>query len=124
MLKNLFRTSGTNTTPDFKELSHADQLQEIDKLSNSVPVVLYKHSTACNVSSMAFDRLQRGWDLKPEEANLYFLDLLQHRDLSNLIAKHYGVQHESPQILIIKSGKSVFDTSHFDISVSRIKEAI
>jgi bacillithiol system protein YtxJ len=50
-----------------------------------------------------------------EKITPYFLDLLNHRDVSNEIANRFDVFHQSPQILLIKNGKAIFSTSHDDI---------
>ena len=52
----------------------------------------------------------------------YLLDLLNHRDLSNEIASRYNVVHQSPQIVVIKNGKAVFNESHDSISVDDLKQ--
>ncbi|WP_312067016.1 monothiol bacilliredoxin BrxC family protein, partial [Exiguobacterium sp.] len=38
------------------------------------------------------------------------------RTVSNDIAEHYNVRHESPQVLFIQDGKSVWTASHYDIT--------
>jgi bacillithiol system protein YtxJ len=55
---------------------------------------------------------------------VYFLDLLEHRDISNAIASRFGVYHQSPQLLLIKDGKSVYDVSHSDIDAGELKGKI
>jgi bacillithiol system protein YtxJ len=49
--------------------------------------------------------------------SVYFLDLIQHRDISNQIAQLFQIHHESPQLLLIKDGECVLDLSHGEISV-------
>ena len=46
------------------------------------------------------------------EADLYYLDILNYRDISNKIANKFGVYHESPQLLIVKNGAVVKHDSH------------
>lgn len=107
---------------DWISLNKLDQLDEILVESKQQPVLIFKHSTRCNVSRATLDRLERRWD----EAELgavkrYFLDLISYREVSNQIAKRFDVEHHSPQILIISNGKSVLDLSHFDIDYDHIK---
>jgi bacillithiol system protein YtxJ len=52
----------------------------------------------------------------------YYLDLLNHRDISNAIAERFGVFHQSPQIIVIKDGKAIFDTSHESIDARKIEQ--
>lgn len=73
---------------------------------------------------MVLDRLERNWKQEElAEAKLFFLDLLTYREISNLIAETFEVEHESPQVLIIQNGYAVFHTSHYDIDFNRIKQA-
>lgn len=102
-----------------------DQIREIRSQSKDQPVLIFKHSTRCNISRTSLDRLERSW--KADEigsVQLYFLDLLSYRDLSNQLAKEFGVEHESPQVLIIKNERAAYDRSHFDISYEQIRDAI
>ncbi len=99
-------------------LNSEKQLQEIKEKSKEKPQVIFKHSTRCSVSSMAKNRLEKGSE--PEGMDFYFLDLIKYRTISNLIAQDFKVYHESPQILIIKNGKSVYDESHSGIDLQEI----
>ena len=93
----------------------------INERSAERPVMILKHSTTCPISSMAKRRLERDWDIDAKQLEPYYLDLLRHRPISNLIAEEYGVRHESPQVLVIENGKCVYHTSHLDISVDGLK---
>ena len=99
-------------------LTNEVQLQDIKDKSKDKPQVIFKHSTRCGVSSMAKNRLDKGSE--PGGMDFYFLDLIKHRNISNKIAQDFQVYHESPQILIIKDGKSVYDESHSGIDPQEI----
>lgn len=106
----------------WEELSHIDQLIQLDKGSESKPAVIFKHSTRCSINDAAISRFDRDWGLTDaEKMTPYYLDLIAHRDISNAIAQRYGITHESPQVLIIKNGKCVYDESHMNIRVSDIR---
>ncbi len=100
-------------------------LDQVKKDSQSQPVMIFKHSTSCAISNMAIHRLERSWQpsevpgLKP-----YYLDLLRYREISNKIAEIFGVPHESPQVILIKNGKSVYNTSHMGINFQDIKALV
>jgi bacillithiol system protein YtxJ len=85
-------------------------------------VMIFKHSTRCNISDIAKIRLEQDWD---ETLGIipYYLDLIRFRDLSNHIATKFHVYHESPQVLLIKNGECYFDVSHLDITIKEISEA-
>ena len=106
-------------------LTATNQLESIQAESQSHPVIIFKHSTRCSISKTTLDRLERNW--KQEDLPLvksYFLDLLSYREISTRIAETFEVDHESPQILIIHNGKSVYDRSHFEIEFTNIKNAL
>lgn len=86
--------------------------------------VIFKHSTRCSVSLMAKRGFEADWDAIPANTSLYFLDLINHRDISAAIAEIFQVHHESPQTLLIKDGECILDSSHSDISAEEIAEAI
>jgi bacillithiol system protein YtxJ len=102
------------------QINNETQLNEIIKKSSERPQVIFKHSTRCSVSSVALNRLQKAGF--PEQIDFYYLDLIAHRSISNKIAELFKVQHESPQVLLIKDGKCVYDESHLGISMDEIEE--
>ena len=74
---------------------------------------------------MALDRLERNWEEKKmNSVKSYFLDLISNREISNRIAHEFNVEHESPQVLIIDKGKSVYDQSHMGIDYKQIREVV
>jgi bacillithiol system protein YtxJ len=101
-------------------LQDLGQLNEIMNFSNEKPVVIFKHSTRCSVSRFALKQFENEFDLE-DKVDAYFLDLLENRDISNAIATRFGVYHQSPQLLLIKEGKSVYDVSHSDIDARELK---
>jgi bacillithiol system protein YtxJ len=121
--RNLFNIPSMN----WLKLVNENQLEEIQNNSFNPTikgVVLFKHSTRCSISSMALSRFERGWSLDQEKAPAYYLDLLNYRHISSLIADKYAVEHESPQVLIIKDGKCIYHASHSDINVADIEKAL
>jgi bacillithiol system protein YtxJ len=106
-------------------LKDSRQLDEIIAESNERPVLIYKHSTRCNISRSALDRLERKWDNSAVgSVKRYFLDLLSYRDISNKIAELFQVEHHSPQVLVISNGRSVLDLSHYEIDFDQIKSVL
>jgi bacillithiol system protein YtxJ len=106
-------------------LTQNSQLDELVAESEKEPVVIFKHSTRCGISRMVLSNLERNYDLpKDEKVKLYFLDLLANRGVSNEVADRFNVRHESPQMIVIRNGKAVDQTSHNSISVDVIKKHI
>jgi bacillithiol system protein YtxJ len=98
-------------------------IEVIKEKSKEKPVVIFKHSTSCSISATALSRFERKWNVEAN-ADVFMLNLLQHRDLSNQIANEFGVPHQSPQILVIKNGASIYDESHFGISAEKVEELL
>lgn len=109
-----------NSKVNWIPLTFLGQLDEIVAFSNEKPAVIFKHSTRCSVSRFALKQFENEFDLE-NQVDAYFLDLLEHRDISNEIASRFGVYHQSPQLLLIKEGKSVYDVSHSDIDAGELK---
>ena len=106
-------------------LQTENQLMDIQQKSYDQPVLIFKHSTRCSVSRTALDRLERNWNSEEiTEVQPYYLDLIANRNISNLIAQDFDVEHQSPQVLLIRNGKAVYDRSHFDIDFKSIKQEI
>ncbi len=102
------------------ELNSVEQLNTIKEQSNTKPVVIFKHSTRCSISSMALNRLNRSE--KPDDIAFYYLDLISHRNISNQIAEEFKVHHQSPQVLLIKNGECTYEESHNGIDMVEIVE--
>lgn len=105
-------------------LTSAGQLDEIAKESASTAVVIFKHSTRCGISGMAYRNFKNDWDTTVDGIKLYYLDLLAHREVSNAIASRFGVAHESPQLLLLKDGEVIHHTSHGNISAQQVIEVL
>ncbi len=101
-------------------LSEPEQLDSIVKESFTIPLVLFKHSIRCSISAMAKSRLERS--IVPEGLPFYYIDLIHYRPLSNAIAQRFGVQHESPQVLLISKGECIYEESHNGIDMDEINE--
>ncbi len=109
---------------NWKILESQDHLDSLIEASKQKPQVIYKHSIRCGISSVIKSRLERKWNIDDNILDIYFLDLINHKQLSNLIEETFGVYHESPQILLIINGKAVYHTSHMGISADHIKKAL
>ena len=105
---------------DWNILQDEAGLEDIKTRSARQPQVIFKHSTRCVVSSMIKSRLERSDT--PQDLGFHFLDLIKNRSLSNKIAAEFLVEHESPQVLVIKNGECVYDESHNGISMDEIVE--
>ena len=109
------KTQENNSIP-WTQLTTVEQLEEIKEKSLAKPQFLYKHSTTCGISKMVLNQLEKNPQLLNDSFDLYFLDLKRYREVSNAIATKFEVEHQSPQVLILKNGSTVAHTSHGDIN--------
>ncbi|NNC49130.1 MAG: bacillithiol system redox-active protein YtxJ [Flaviramulus sp.] len=93
-------------------LNELDQLDFIENKSATKTQVLFKHSTRCGISSMVMRQFVEAYQLTEKDIDLYYLDLLNYREISNEIANKFQVLHESPQLIVIKNGVVVAHASH------------
>jgi len=126
LFSNIFKTVNNENKPEinWNSLTDSSQLVALIKLSNAKPVLIFKHSTRCGISSMALKSFEREYDLNDSQIELYFLDLLNYRDLSNKIALKFDITHQSPQVIVLQNEKVVYHNSHYQIGVEEIKKAI
>ena len=102
--------------------SNLIRLDTLDKLEAAIeesrirPVLLFKHSTSCGISTGVF-RYVTGVD-----ADINLIVVQTDRHISNEIERRTGVRHESPQAIVIKDGEAVYHASHYDITVEDINE--
>jgi bacillithiol system protein YtxJ len=126
-LSSLFGDSDQNKSSETKinwiPLTSLEQLDEIETASKDKQILIFKHSTRCSISRMALKQFEKEFDLD-NKVNAYFLDLIAYRDVSNEIASRYNVVHQSPQLLLIKDGKSIYNASHSDIDAEVLKSKV
>ena len=104
------------------DLTSENQLKDIIASSYDRPQIIFKHSTRCSVSSIAFSRLKKSGHIT--NGDFFYLDLLSYRQLSNKIAELFRVPHESPQILLIKNGECIYEESHLGITADDLQEQL
>jgi bacillithiol system protein YtxJ len=108
----------------FKNLVHTAQLADISAASSERLQMIFKHSTRCSISAAAKHRLEISSADLQRDMDVYYLDLILHRDVSNEIASFFGVRHESPQVILIDHGQAVFNVTHYDIEAPVILQKV
>jgi bacillithiol system protein YtxJ len=104
---------------NWKELSKLAELDTIIAESVHKPIMIFKHSTRCSVSRMSLKQFESEFN-QGDLVDIWFLDLLNHRDISNKIAEVFAVRHESPQVLLIKNGICTYHASHHHIEAASL----
>ena len=127
IFKNIFGSSENESPKESKinwiHLTDLGQLKEVQEVSHTKPAIIFKHSTTCSISRMALKNFENEYELN-DVVDAYFLDLLNHRDISNEIAAKFNVVHQSPQLLLIKNGVTVYNDSHDRIDAAVLKERV
>lgn len=104
-------------------LNTLPQLNYIAEKSKTKTQIIFKHSTRCGISKMVINQFIDTYEFSEKELDLYFLDLLNYRDVSNEVGYKFQVMHQSPQLLVVKNGVVVAHASHGAINaypVSRL----
>ena len=103
-------------------LNSLEQIKTIKELSKSETILVFKHSTRCNISSMVIKRFENLFDSSMNNIKVYYLDLLNFRAISDEVGYSFQVQHQSPQLLIIRNEVAVLNVSHYDIATVNIQK--
>ena len=113
MFKKLFGSSEPKEEKvlPWQSLSDVSQLALIAEKSKTKAQLIFKHSTRCGISRMVMNQFVSAYD-EDTNADLYYLDLLSYRDVSNEVGYKFQVLHQSPQLLVIKNGVVVAHGSH------------
>ena len=122
-------TGGKGNVTDHLKLSwipltDVNQINDILNESEEQTVAVFKHSTRCGISNMVLRGFEGEFNIEDDKIKLYFLDILNHRDISNEIASRFNVWHESPQILIFQNKEVAYHTSHGNIQASKLNEFV
>ena len=105
-------------TANFIKVESIERLDELFDASYGKPVMFFKHSNSCGISSGVYRLVE---DLT---ADINLVIVQEARAVSNAIETRTGVRHQSPQAIILKDGKVVYHRSHYDIEVAEISDSL
>jgi bacillithiol system protein YtxJ len=105
------------------QLQRNQDLEELLERSKTDPVLIFKHSTQCSVSSEAYDEFMRFTDSAGDLVCGVVL-VIEDREISNTVASRLGVRHESPQAIVVKDGRPAWKASHWSITADSLSEAL
>jgi bacillithiol system protein YtxJ len=97
-------------------LTSSEQLETIKTESNTASVLIFKDSTRCGISKMVIKQFEKLFTEENQHLKVYYLDLLNYRDISNEIAVKFQVMHQSPQLIVVRNGSAIHHASHNDIT--------
>jgi len=105
-------------------LTSIEQLETIKNESNTGAVLIFKHSTRCGISKMVIKQFEKLFTADHENLKVYYLDLLNYRNISDEVGYSFQVIHASPQLIIVRNGTAVHNASHEDISLTNLSRFI
>jgi bacillithiol system protein YtxJ len=107
-----------------KSLHKPEVWQKVLKESKEKPVILFKHSNSCPVSSDAHDRVKKLERQGAISESMYILIVQNAREISDKVAEDLGVQHETPQVIVIRDKEAAYHESHEAIDADTLTEEI
>ncbi|MDX6745890.1 bacillithiol system redox-active protein YtxJ [Polaribacter sp. PL03] len=105
-------------------LTSLEQLETIKNESNTEAVLIFKHSTRCGISSMVIKQFEKLFTEEHKGLKVYYLDLLNYRNISDEVGYKFQVMHQSPQLIAVRNGVSVYDAAHYDITQTNLSRFI
>jgi len=109
---------------NLKELSSIEELNQALAESSERPVLLFKHSLTCPISARAFRQFKEHLEEAVPDVSYKLITVQSARSVSNEAEERLGIQHETPQAILVRNGQPVWNASHFDITAETIQEAI
>lgn len=102
----------------FKEINSTEKLDELFEQSNEQPVILFKHSLTCPISSGVYEEISNA------DAEINLVVVQTSRNISNAIADKTGIRHETPQAIVLKNGKPSYHASHYDVTAEDVENSL
>jgi bacillithiol system protein YtxJ len=102
----------------FIRITDTKSYEDLVARSKERPVVIFKHSLTCPISSAAYNQMERF------NGEVALIEVQRARELSKEIENRLGVAHESPQVIVLRNGQVVWDASHFTITAQAVAAAV
>jgi bacillithiol system protein YtxJ len=110
---------------EIKQLTSLEQWQEALRKSSDRPLLVFKHSTSCSISAGAHeDFVHYTEDAVQPDVDYAIVYVIEDRPVSNAIAESLGVQHKSPQAILVKDGRPVWNDSHWNLTYAFFSEKL
>jgi bacillithiol system protein YtxJ len=103
---------------NFIEINSTDELDDLFQKSSEKPVVLFKHSLTCPISSGVYQEISKA------DADINLIVVQHAPNVSNVVAEKTGIRHESPQAIVLKNGKPVYHASHYDVTAEDVEKML
>ena len=105
------------------ELHEITDAESLEAALSAGLFLLFKHSRTCPISTRALHAYGQFVEEEPDVPTGY-IDVIADRPLSLRFAEATGIDHESPQVLLVRAGKAVWSRSHGDITLDALLDAV
>ena len=106
------------------ELKSIEDLNRALDESNARPVLLFKHSLTCPISARAYREFQSYLEEAEPQVSYHLITVQTARSVSNEAAARLRIEHHSPQAILVRGGRGVWNASHFDITARGLADVI
>ncbi len=103
-------------------LTNLEQLATIKAASETEFVLIFKHSTRCGISRMVIKQFENLFTAETKKLKVYYLDLLNYRNISDEVGYSFQVVHQSPQLIVVRNGVTVAHSSHHEITETNLSK--
>lgn len=108
----------------FKEITCSQELGQILDESCQRQIILFKHSTACPISSRAWREVQNFIKESPDEVLVGMIKVIECRPVSSQVTEKLGCKHQSPQVLLISDRQVLWHASHQEVTQDKLMQAL
>jgi bacillithiol system protein YtxJ len=84
--------------------------------------LLFKHKTTCPISKVARAEFEM-FKVDHPDAPTLFIDVINAQPLARMIAQKYGIENESPQIILFEDQIAVWHATDAQITCGAIEAA-
>lgn len=112
------------STPSVTPLPDIDALESAIAESARRPVLLFKHSRTCGISCEALDELHAHVEQSGADVAYKMITVQSHRAVSDEAAARLGVRHQTPQAILLRDGRPVWNASHFRITARQLAQVL
>lgn len=102
----------------FQRIEDTTALENLLSNSNARPIVVFKHSNSCPISAAAYREMQQ------LENEVLLVEVQSAREVSRELASRTGIRHESPQVIVFRNGKAVWNASHYSVNAREVERVL
>ena len=97
--------------------------EQVDQFLAAHPTAVIFKAGVCHKTPSVFEHVEAQLADRDDLA-VGVIRVVENRPASNHVEKITGIRHESPQIVLFKDGKPVYDRDNWDITEESLAEAL